>query len=71
MSRNYKLILTFKNLYFIIKILLNVIFMEEKKKFYPEPDNSSDFNKIETEILEFWNENNIFKKSIENRKKRE
>ncbi len=43
--------------------------MEEKTKYYPEPNNNTDFNELETSILEFWNKNNTFKESIENRKK--
>ncbi len=43
--------------------------MEEKTKYYPEPNNNTDFNELETSILEFWNKDNTFKESIENRKK--
>jgi isoleucyl-tRNA synthetase len=39
------------------------------KKYYPNPDNNINFNNLETGILEKWNKNNTFEKSIENRKK--
>ncbi|MDR0571221.1 MAG: class I tRNA ligase family protein, partial [Rickettsiales bacterium] len=36
------------------------------KKFYPEPDNNTNFKELEESVLEFWNENKIFEKSIQN-----
>lgn len=43
--------------------------MEERDKFYPEPDNSGDFDKLETEVLSFWETDDTFRKSVENRRK--
>lgn len=37
-------------------------------KYYPEVEASPDIAKIEKKILEFWKKNDLFKKSIENRK---
>ncbi len=38
-----------------------------KKKHYPEPNQDFNFAKSEEEILKFWQENQIFEKSISNR----
>jgi isoleucyl-tRNA synthetase len=38
-----------------------------KKKYYPEPSQDFNFAKNEEEILKFWQENQIFEKSIANR----
>lgn len=40
-------------------------------KFYNEEKAKADFVQIEKEILEFWNNNHIFEKSIKNRSKAE
>ncbi|MFY9590131.1 isoleucine--tRNA ligase [Rickettsia endosymbiont of Halotydeus destructor] len=37
------------------------------KKYYPEVSSNADFAAIEKEILNYWQENNIFQKSIDNR----
>ncbi|WP_341789388.1 isoleucine--tRNA ligase [Rickettsia endosymbiont of Polydrusus tereticollis] len=37
------------------------------KKYYPEVGSNADFAAIEKEILAYWQENNIFQKSIDNR----
>ncbi len=39
------------------------------KKYYPEPENNIEQNKIEESVLKFWNENKIFEKSVKNREK--
>ncbi|XVN41671.1 MAG: isoleucine--tRNA ligase [Rickettsia endosymbiont of Argas persicus] len=36
-------------------------------KYYPEVSSNADFAAIEKEILKFWQDNNIFQKSINNR----
>jgi len=36
-------------------------------KYYPEVSSNADFAAIEKEILKFWQDNNIFQKSIDNR----
>ncbi|HJD64624.1 MAG TPA: isoleucine--tRNA ligase [Rickettsia endosymbiont of Diachasma alloeum] len=36
-------------------------------KYYPEVSSNADFAVIEKEILKFWQDNNIFQKSIDNR----
>ena len=38
-----------------------------KKNFYPEVQANTDFSDLEKKILAYWQENNIFQKSIENR----
>ncbi len=38
-----------------------------KKKHYPEPELNFDFAKNEQQTLQFWQENDIFQKSISNR----
>ena len=38
-------------------------------KYYPEVSSNADFAAIEREILKFWQDNNIFQKSIDNRTK--
>lgn len=43
--------------------------MEEKEKYYPEPNNDINFQELENNILKIWEINHIFEKSIENRKK--
>ena len=40
---------------------------ENKSKFYPEVESSPDFAKLEERVLEFWKENDTFKKSIDQR----
>ena len=40
----------------------------EKKKYYPDADQNLDFSKMEEKILDFWNKNKIFEKSIDIRK---
>ncbi len=42
-----------------------------KKKYYPDVDQNLNFPAMEENILEFWNKNNIFKKSIDIRKEGE
>ena len=42
--------------------------MEKKKKYYPDIEQNLNFAKMEEEILEFWNKNKIFEKSIDIRK---
>lgn len=42
-----------------------------KKKYYPDVDQNLNFSAMEENILEFWNKNNIFKKSIDIRKEGE
>ncbi|MBN8523034.1 MAG: isoleucine--tRNA ligase [Rickettsiales bacterium] len=37
-------------------------------KFYPDVKSSVSFPQIEEEVLKYWQENNIFNKSVENRK---
>lgn len=37
-------------------------------KFYPDVKSSVSFPEIEEEVLKYWQENNIFNKSVENRK---
>lgn len=37
------------------------------KNFYPEVSSNQSFPELETEILKFWQDNNIFQKSIDNR----
>ncbi len=37
-------------------------------KFYPDIKSSVSFPEIEAEVLKYWQENNIFNKSVENRK---
>ena len=37
-------------------------------KFYPDVKSSVSFPEIEEEVLKYWKENNIFNKSVENRK---
>lgn len=39
------------------------------KQLYPNVDANPDFSSIENKILKFWQENNIFEKSVENREK--
>lgn len=39
----------------------------ETKKIYPEAQSNPNFPKIEEEILAFWNDSNIFQKSIDQR----
>ena len=41
----------------------------EKKKYYPTVDQNLNFAKMEEEILDFWNKNKIFEKSIDIRDK--
>ena len=36
-------------------------------KYYPEVNSNADFAAIEKEILKFWQDNNIFQKSIDDR----
>jgi len=36
-------------------------------KYYPEVSSNTDFASLEKEILKFWQDNNIFQKSIDNR----
>lgn len=38
-------------------------------RYYPEVSSNADFASIEKEILKFWQDNNIFQKSIDNRTK--
>ncbi len=38
--------------------------MAERKKYYPEVDNKIGFPKIEEEVLEYWEKNKIFEKSV-------
>ena len=38
-----------------------------KKSYYPSPEQNFDFPKMEQEILQFWQENKIFEKSVSNR----
>ena len=40
----------------------------EKKKYYPDVDQNLEFSKMEEKILDFWNKNKIFEKSIDIRK---
>ena len=42
--------------------------MTEKTKHYPEPKNNINFSELENNILQFWNKESIFEKSINNRK---
>ena len=37
-------------------------------KFYPDVKSSVSFPEIEEEVLKYWQENNIFNKSVESRK---
>ena len=37
----------------------------EKKKYYPDTNQNLDFAKMEEQVLEFWNKNKIFEKSID------
>ena len=37
------------------------------KKHYPEVISNVDFPQIENQILKYWQENNIFQQSIDNR----
>lgn len=39
-----------------------------KSKFYPDVKSSVSFPEIEEEVLKYWQENNIFNKSVETRK---
>ncbi len=39
----------------------------KKEKFYPELESSVNFAEMETKILDFWQKENIFQKSIDNR----
>ena len=39
-----------------------------KKKYYPEIDQNLDFNNMEESILDYWNKNKIFEKSVDIRK---
>ena len=36
-----------------------------KQSYYPKPDQNIDFAKLETQILDFWQKNDVFNKSIE------
>jgi len=38
-----------------------------EQKYYPEVKSNADFPEIENEILKYWQENNIFQKSVDNR----
>jgi isoleucyl-tRNA synthetase len=38
-----------------------------KQKFYPDTESSPDFPKMEEEVLNFWKNENVFQKSIDNR----
>ena len=40
----------------------------EKKKYYPDVDQNLSFPKMEEGVLDFWNKNKIFEKSIDIRK---
>lgn len=40
----------------------------EKKKYYPDVDQSLNFSKMEENILDFWNNNKIFEESVNIRK---
>jgi len=44
---------------------------KNKKHYYPEANQNVDFSKMEEEVLKFWNENNIFEKSIEQRENKD
>lgn len=39
--------------------------MTKKQKYYPDVDQNLNFAKMEEEILEFWNKNQVFEKSID------
>ena len=39
--------------------------MTKKQKYYPDVEQNLNFAKMEEEILEFWNKNQIFEKSID------
>ena len=41
--------------------------MTNKKHYYPEVISNIDFPQIENQILKYWQENNIFQQSIDNR----
>ena len=41
--------------------------MTNKKNYYPEVISNVDFPEIENQILKYWQENNIFQQSIDNR----
>jgi len=41
--------------------------MINKKHYYPEVISNVDFPQIENQILKYWQENNIFQQSIDNR----
>ena len=43
------------------------MFFMNKENFYPKPEQNLDFAKMEEEILQFWQENKIFEKSVEMR----
>lgn len=43
--------------------------MSDSKKSFAPVNNKQSFPQLEEQVLKFWNENNIFKKSIENREK--
>ncbi len=45
--------------------------MTEKKKYYPELSAKINFPKMEEDIINFWNEDNTFEKSVKNRDKAE
>ena len=45
--------------------------MTEKKKYYPELNAKINFPKMEEDIINFWNEDNTFEKSVKNRDKAE
>ena len=34
------------------------------KKYYPEEESNTNFSKIETKIISYWQEHNLFKKSV-------
>ena len=38
--------------------------MEEKKRYYPEVDNDINFDELEKNILDFWNDNKVFEESL-------
>ena len=41
--------------------------MTEKKKYYPELNAKISFPEMEKEVLEFWEKDNTFEKSVINR----
>ena len=41
--------------------------MTNKKHYYPEVISNVDFPQIENQILKYWQENNTFQQSIDNR----